>query len=74
MTQSFENDINNNFSAAKSAISNCAPISLVQTVNGKVNTSAIVSTVSASSTNAQVVGAKLFYDTVGDIETLLQGV
>lgn len=34
----------------------------------------IVTSVSASSTNAEIVGAKLFYDTVGDIETLLQGV
>jgi hypothetical protein len=34
----------------------------------------IATSVSSSSTNAEVVGAKLFYDTVGDIETLLQGV
>ena len=34
----------------------------------------IATSVSSSSTNSQVVGAKLFYDTVGDIETLLQGV
>ena len=31
-----------------------------------------VSSVSANSTNTQVPGAKLFYDTVGDIETVLQ--
>lgn len=85
MTQSFENDINNNFASAKSAIaqlaSNTAPISIVQTVNslsnsmsGKVNVSDIASTVSASSTNAVPVGAKLFYDTLNGIETLLQGV
>ena len=31
----------------------------------------VVSTVSASSTNADALGAKLFYDTCGDIETLI---
>lgn len=31
----------------------------------------VVSTVSASSTNADAVGAKLFYDTVGNIESAL---
>lgn len=31
----------------------------------------IASSVSSSSTNAETVGAKLFYDTVGDIETLI---
>ena len=39
-----------------------------------LTTSDIVSSVSSSSTNSKAVGAKLFYDTVGDIETLLQGV
>lgn len=34
----------------------------------------IATSVSASSTNAETVGAKLFYDTVGDIETLLSEV
>lgn len=34
----------------------------------------IATSVSTSSTNAETVGAKLFYDTVGNIETLLQGV
>lgn len=38
---------------------------------GKINTSAIATTVSAASTNAEVTGAKLFYDTCGDIETLI---
>lgn len=40
-------------------------------VNNKINTSAIQSSVSSSSTNSEVVGAKLFYDTCGDIETLI---
>ena len=31
----------------------------------------IVSSVSSSSTNSSAVGAKLFYDTIGDIETAL---
>ena len=61
-TEAYTNDINNNFAAAKTAIANCAPISLVQTVNGKVNVSDIASTVNAQSTNAVPVGAKLFYD------------
>ena len=42
--------------------------------NGMLNilqTSAIATSVSSSSTNAEVVGAKLFYDTCGDIETLI---
>lgn len=34
----------------------------------------IATSVSSSSTNAEVVGAKLFYDTVGDIETLLAAI
>ena len=31
----------------------------------------VVGTVTSSSTNASAVGAKLFYDTCGDIETLI---
>lgn len=45
-----------------------------QDISGKVDKTSIVSTVSSSSTNSQVVGAKLFYDTVGNIETLLSQV
>lgn len=167
MTQSFEENINDNFEAAKSAIANCAPITLVQTVNGKqnaitssnklsadlisdgttnktvnatekntwnnkldssaisdmatktwvgeqgytsnkgtitgitmngsskgtsgvvdlgtvitehqdisgkVNVSDIATTVNAQSTNRVPVGAKLFYDTVGDIESVLDAI
>lgn len=40
-------------------------------LNGKLTTSDIVSSVSSSSTNSKAVGAKLFYDTCGDIETLI---
>ena len=50
--------------------------SAVQTSLGKADTSLqasdIVSSVSSSSTNSKAVGAKLFYDTIGDIETALQ--
>ena len=50
----------------------------IQTSLGKADTSLqntdIVSEVSSSSTNLKVVGAKLFYDTVGDIETLLYNI
>jgi len=45
-----------------------------QDISGKVDKTSIVSSVSSSSTNTQVVGAKLFYDTVGNIETLLSEV
>ena len=38
---------------------------------GRLN---IASSVDSSSTNDQMVGAKLFYDTVGDIETLLNNI
>lgn len=40
-------------------------------LNKKINTSDIASSVSASSTNTVPVGAKLFYDTVGNIESAL---
>ena len=45
----------------------------VSPVNGNVSLTipTVVSSVSASSTNAEAVGAKLFYDTCGDIETLI---
>ena len=39
--------------------------------SGKIDKTAIVSSVSSSSTNNQVPGAKLFYDTIGDINSLL---
>ena len=40
-------------------------------LSGYVKYTDIVSSVDASSTNEQAVGAKLFYDTCGDIETLI---
>lgn len=38
----------------------------------KVNKTSIVSSVSASSTNEQIPGAKLFYDTIGNLESILE--
>ena len=45
-----------------------------QDISGKVDKTSIASSVSANSTNAQIVGAKLFYDTVGDIESALDAI
>lgn len=41
-------------------------------LNGKQDVSNLVTSVSSSSTDAQYPSAKLFYDTVGDVETLLE--
>ena len=41
-------------------------------VTGVQTTSNLVTSVSSSSTNAQYPSAKLFYDTIGDIESVLQ--
>lgn len=41
-------------------------------VTANISVPNTVSSVSSSSTNAEAVGAKLFYDTVGDIETALR--
>ena len=43
-------------------------------VTGLQTTSNLVTSVSSSSTNTQYPSAKLFYDTVGDIETLLASI
>lgn len=43
----------------------------VISVTGKVDTSAIITTITSSSTDAQVPSAKAVYDIVGNIETLL---
>ena len=45
---------------------------LVTGVNASQTTSNLVTSVSSASTDAQYPSAKLFYDTVGDIETALQ--
>lgn len=41
-------------------------------ISGLQTTSNLVTSVSSSSTNAQYPSAKLFYDTVGDVESILQ--
>ena len=55
-----------------------APVTSVNGATGAVTglqtTSNLVTSVSSSSTNAQYPSAKLFYDTVGNIETLLAGI
>lgn len=43
-------------------------------VTANISVPNTVSSVSSSSTNADAVGAKLFYDTCGDIETTLQAI
>lgn len=54
-------------------LTNYATIPQVNTgLAGKVDKTSIVSSVSASSTNEQIPGAKLFYDTVGNLETILE--
>lgn len=47
---------------------------LQDALDAKLEKTAIATSVSASSTNNETVGAKLFYDTVGDVETLLSQV
>lgn len=42
-------------------------------LSGYQTTANLVTSVSSSSTNSQYPSAKLFYDTIGDVETLLQG-
>lgn len=43
-------------------------------ITGLQTTSNLVTSVSSSSTDSQYPSAKLFYDTVGDIETLLSSI
>ena len=53
-----------NMNELKSVINNNADL--------EVTTDAIVSSVSSASTNSQIPGAKLFYDTIGDLESILE--
>ena len=53
-----------NMNELKSVINNNADL--------EVTTDAIVSSVSSASTNSQIPGAKLFYDTLGDLESILE--
>ena len=56
-----------NMNEIKSVVNNNA-----DELANKFDKSNIVSSVSGSSTNDQVPGAKLFYDTIGDLETILE--
>ena len=56
-----------NMNEIKSVVNNNA-----DEIDLKFPTSNVVSSVSSSSTNSQVPGAKLFYDTIGDLETILE--
>lgn len=49
-----------------------ARLALYSDLSGKANTSDLVTSVSSASTDSQYPSAKLFYDTVGDVETILQ--
>lgn len=44
---------------------------ITEAVTGKVDTTAIVTAITSSSTDSQVPSAKCVYDAIGDIETLL---
>ena len=46
----------------------------ISKANTALQSTNIATSISSASTNSQCVGAKLFYDTVGDIETLLSEV
>jgi hypothetical protein len=50
---------------------NTGVVDLSSEFSGKVDTSAITTSITSSSTDAQVPSAKAIYDIIGDIETLL---
>ena len=60
-----------NMNEIKSVVNHNAD-ELETTNTNKFDKSNKVSSVSGSSTNDQVPGAKLFYDTIGDLETILE--
>ena len=64
------------FNGATGAVTYTAPVTSVNgntgAVTGLQTTSNLVTSVSSSSTNSQYPSAKLFYDTVGDVESVLQ--
>lgn len=66
---------NAKYSKPETGIPSTDLASAAQTSLGKADTALqstdIVSSVDSSSTNSKAVGAKLFYDTIGDINTLL---
>lgn len=64
------------FNGSTGAVTYTAPVTSVNGATGAVTglqtTSNLVTSVSSSSTNAQYPSAKLFYDTIGDVESVLQ--
>lgn len=66
------------FNGNTGAVTYTAPVTSVNgktgAVTGLQTTSNLVTSVSSASTNAQYPSAKLFYDTVGNIETLLASI
>ena len=66
------------FNGSTGAVTYTAPVTSVNgntgAVTGLQTTSNLVTSVSSSSTNAQYPSAKLFYDTVGNVETLLASI
>ena len=64
------------FNGLTGAVTYTAPVTSVNgstgAVTGLQTTSNLVTSVSSSSTNSQYPSAKLFYDTVGNVESVLQ--
>ena len=64
------------FNGSTGAVTYTAPVTSVNgstgAVTGLQTTSNLVTSVSSSSTNSQYPSAKLLYDTVGDVESILQ--
>ena len=64
------------FNGSTGAVTYTAPVTSVNGATGAVTglqtTNNLVTSVSSSSTNAQYPSAKLFYDTIGDVESVLQ--
>lgn len=64
------------FNGSTGAITYTAPVTSVNgstgAITGLQTTSNLVTSVSGSSTNSQYPSAKLFYDTIGNVETILQ--
>ena len=63
-----------NMNEIKSVVNNNADelSNAATSIEDKLDKTAVVSSVSSSSTNEQAPGAKLFYDTVGDLESILE--
>lgn len=64
------------FNGSTGAVTYTAPVQSVNGATGAITglqtTANLVTSVSSASTDSQYPSAKLFYDTVGDVETILQ--